>query len=101
MPYRWDIRNVNCQCVHCNLYKSGAYIEYSQWFIKKYGQDIFDRYVDDYKKWQQGKIPAFKMQELKELHDQWLKKGRELEARTGLSLFPKSWQPLIDPSIET
>lgn len=101
MPYRWDERNVHCQDVYCNLHRNGAYIEYSQWFIKTYGQDIFDRYVNDYKKWQQGKLPAFKIGELRDLYDEWLKKGRALEQRTGLSLFPKSWQPFGPDFIAT
>lgn len=97
-PYRWDERNVHCQCSGCNCFKNGAYIEYSQWFIKTYGQSLFDQYVDTYKR---GKQPAFKMQELRDLHDEWLKKGRALERRTGLSLFPKSWQPFGPEFIET
>ena len=90
-PLRWDEKNVNCQCVHCNLYKNGAYVEYSQWFIHKFGQDTFDKYVNTYREWQVGNIPTFTMPELRAKHDVWLKKGRELEKKTGLSLFPKSW----------
>lgn len=87
-------------CVRCNLYKNGAYIEYSQWFIKKYGEETFNRYVDTYRKWQQGKLPALKINELRELHDFWLAKGRELEQKIGPT-FPKSWEPLNDPYILT
>lgn len=90
-PLRWDEKNVHCQCVHCNLYKNGAYIEYSQWFIDKYGQKEFDNYVEKYRNWQQGKIPAYKMDELRELYDFWLEKGRELEEKVG-PLFPKTWK---------
>lgn len=89
-PLRWDEKNVHCQCVHCNLYKNGAYLEYSQWFIKKYGQKVFDQYVDKYREWQQGKIPAIKIDELRKLHDFWLIKGRELEQKIGPT-FPKTW----------
>lgn len=99
-PLRWDEKNVHCQCVRCNLYKNGAYIEYSQWFIKKYGEETFNRYVDVYRKWQQGKLPALKINELRELHDFWLAKGRELEQKIGPT-FPKSWEPLNDPYILT
>lgn len=91
LPYRWDEKNVHCQCVRCNLYKNGAYIEYSLWFSKTYGQDTFKRYVEGYKAWQTGKVPAFKMNELKEIYDFWLKKGRELEKKVG-PLFPKTWE---------
>lgn len=89
--YRWDEKNVHCQCVGCNLYRNGAYIEYSQWFIKKYGQKVFDKYVNDFKRHKQGKIPPYKLDELKTIYDYWLLKGRELEKKTKLELFPKTW----------
>ena len=91
-PLRWDIKNVHCQCVRCNLYKNGAYLEYSQWFINEYGQKTFDLYVNKHREWQTGKTPALKMEELRDLYDLWLEKGRELEQKTG-PLFPKSWEP--------
>ena len=91
-PLRWDIKNVHCQCVRCNLYKNGAYLEYSQWFINEYGQKTFDLYVNKHREWQTGKTPALKMEELRELYDLWLEKGRELKQKTG-PLFPKSWEP--------
>lgn len=91
-PLRWDDKNVHCQCVRCNLYKNGAYIEYSQWFIDKYGQKVFDDYVNTYKDWQQGKLPSLKINELRELYDRWLKIGRELEEKIGPT-FPASWKP--------
>lgn len=89
-PLRWDIKNVHCQCVRCNLYKNGAYLEYSQWFIKEYGQRTFDQYVDMYRNWQRGKGETVKMDELRKLYDQWLVEGRKLEEKVG-PLFPKTW----------
>lgn len=89
-PLRWDERNVHCQCVHCNLYKNGAYIEYSHWFIHEYGQEMFDHYVQMYRDWQAGKMPAIKVSELRDIYDHWLKEGRALEKKVG-PLFPKSW----------
>lgn len=91
-PLRWDKKNVNCQCPGCNLYKNGAYLEYSQWFIKKYGQEEFDRYVDTYRTWRSGKIRPYKMDELHNLYDYWLSEGRKLEKKVG-PLFPKTWKP--------
>ena len=90
LPFRWDEKNVHCQCVSCNLYKNGAYIEYSQWFIKQYGQEVFDRYVETFRKWRAGKIPPFKIDELRKQYDKLLKQGRELEKKVG-PLFPKTW----------
>lgn len=92
LPLRWDERNVHCQCVHCNLYRNGAYLEYSQWFIHTYGQEMFDKYVDQFKSWQAGNVPTLKMSEIKVIYDYWLNKGRELEKKTG-PLFPKNWKP--------
>lgn len=89
--FRWDEKNVHCQCVGCNLYKNGAYIEYSKWFLEKFGKDTFDRYVDGYKESKAGKIPPFKMNELRGIYDHWLAEGRRLEKKIGKELFPKSW----------
>lgn len=91
IPLRWDKRNVHCQCQSCNGYKNGAYIEYSHWFIKQYGAEMFDAYVNVYKNWKQGKIQTVKMDELKNIYDHWLKEGRELEKKVG-PLFPKTWE---------
>ena len=90
-PLRWDERNVHCQCVRCNLFHSGAYIQYSQWFIKEYGTDVFNRYTDEFRSWQQGH-PAIKIDELKRAYDFWLNKIREMEKKTG-PLIPKTWVP--------
>ena len=87
---RWDPTNCNPQSAHDNLYKSGAYIEYSHWYIEKYGMEKYEQMIQTYNLHKQGKIPAYKMDELRELYDYWLKKGRELEKKTG-PLFPKSW----------
>lgn len=90
LPLRWDARNVHCQCVHCNLYQNGAYLEYSQWFIKKYGQKIFDQYIDTFREWKTGKISTLKIGEIRDIYDDLLTQGRALEKKVG-QLFPKSW----------
>lgn len=87
---RWDPTNCNPQSAHDNLYKSGAYIEYSHWYIEKYGMEKYEQMIQTYNLHKQGKIPAYKMDELRELYDYWLKKGRELEKKVG-PLFPKTW----------
>lgn len=92
-PLRWDEKNVHCQCVRCNLYKNGAYIEYSLWFSKTYGFETFNKYTELYKQWQTGKIKTTKMDELKLIYDDLLKKGRALEKKVGEQLFPKTWEP--------
>lgn len=99
LPFRWDEKNVHCQCVRCNLYKNGAYIEYSHWFIGQYGSDTYDRYVSDYKKWQAGQIPTLKVDEIREEYDKWLAIGRELEKKVGKK-FPARWEPENSPYLE-
>lgn len=89
---RWDPTNCNPQSAHDNLYKSGAYIEYSKWYIDKYGMDAYERILEKYNQHKQGKIPPYTMQELRDLHDHWLKEGRKLEKKVG-PLFPKTWKP--------
>lgn len=91
LPLRWDKKNVHCQCVRCNLYRNGAYLEYSQWFIAHYGQDTFDNYVNTYKSWQSGKISALRIDEIRSIYDDLLKEGRELEKKVGRELFPRTW----------
>lgn len=88
---RWDPTNCNPQSAHDNLYKSGAYIEYSHWYIEKYGMEKYEQMIQTYNLHKQGKIPAYKMDELREKYDFWLEKGRKLEKKVG-PLFPKTWE---------
>lgn len=98
-PLRWDKKNVHCQCVQCNLYRNGAYLEYSQWFIQQYGQETFDRYVNDYRKWRAGKMSSLRIDEIRTIYDTLLREGRELEKKVG-TLFPKSWETFEPTFIE-
>lgn len=42
---RWDLRNCNCQCASCNI-KHNYYPEiYTEWFIGKYGLDLYKSLV--------------------------------------------------------
>ena len=92
---RWDPTNCNPQSAHDNLYKGGAYIEYSKWYLDKYGLEKYNQMIETYTLHKQGKIPAFSIQELRDIYNKWLKEGRKLEEKVG-SLFPKSWTPEID-----
>lgn len=94
---RWDPTNCNPQSAHDNCFKNGAYIEYSHWYIHTYGQEKYEQMIDTYNRHKAGKIPAFKMDELRALHDKWLAEARVTEKRVGKDLLPKSWQPLIQP----
>jgi len=37
---RFDERNVNGQCVYCNIFKEGNFPGYTNGMIRKYGQDV-------------------------------------------------------------
>lgn len=92
---RWDPTNCNPQSAHDNLYKSGAYIEYSKWYLDKYGLEKYNQMIETYTLHKQGKIPPFSIQELRDFYNHWLKEGRALENKVG-PLFPKSWALEID-----
>lgn len=91
-PTRWLTCNCNPQSAHDNLYKNGAYIEYSRWFIQNYGQEKFEEIVALYEKHKRGEAHVFKLAELRAIYNYWLEKARELEKNIGPT-FPKSWQP--------
>lgn len=42
MSLRFDPRNVQVQCVKCNLFMGGAQDEYAAWIIKNYGNEVFE-----------------------------------------------------------
>lgn len=89
---RWDICNVNCQCQYCNRFKDGAYIEYSQWFIKVYGEIKFNQFVETYKSSKAGKIKPYNITELRHIYNDWLRVGRDVEEKYKVKLFPKAWK---------
>lgn len=39
---RWDERNCNCQCVGCNIFRSGNMDEYSVRLVRKHGPHILE-----------------------------------------------------------
>ena len=89
---RWDERNLHPQCQRDNGFRNGAYIEYSNWFINRYGFDTYKEFMEIYEAHKQGKARPFNIQEIKDMYNYWLKKGRELEEKTDQQLFPKSWK---------
>jgi len=38
----YDPRNVSCQCSYCNEYLEGNRLEYNDYMLKKYGQEVVD-----------------------------------------------------------
>lgn len=39
---RYDEKNVNCQCLSCNVFKRGNMDEYARFMIRNYGPDILN-----------------------------------------------------------
>lgn len=45
--YRRDIDNCKTQCIACNIFKHGNYIEYTTRMIDEYGRDKIDKMKSD------------------------------------------------------
>lgn len=54
---RWDEKNVNGQCISCNIFDQGNFPGYLKGMIKKYGQTTVD--ILDVKKNNKAKMSAF------------------------------------------
>lgn len=89
---RWDARVVHSQCQRCNGFLSGNYIVYTKWFIDHYGFDTYKEFMEIYEAHKQGKARPHTLADIKQMYNYWLKRGRELEEKTGQQLFPKSWK---------
>ena len=44
MSLRFDARNVNCQCVKCNLYLNGNQDAYAVKLARKFGPEILEEF---------------------------------------------------------
>jgi 5-methylcytosine-specific restriction endonuclease McrA len=42
MSLRYDEKNVNLQCRHCNRFREGEMLGYSEGLVKKYGPEVLD-----------------------------------------------------------
>lgn len=87
---RWEIMNVWPQCTHCNRFKNGAYIEYSEWMVKNYPEE-YRGLLSAYNNHKAGNPIKLSVIEKHALYNSWLQRGRELEQKTGMKLFPKTW----------
>jgi hypothetical protein len=91
---RWEAMNVHPQCSRCNGFLDGNYIMYSRWMMKTHPEE-YEQLMSLFDKHKKGTAPKLTVMEVRALYNSWLKKGRELEAKTGLKLFPKSWNYVI------
>lgn len=81
----------NHNCPRCNGFLNGNYLEYSRYMIRRYGLDKWEQLMDLFDQHKKGTAPKLSVIEKQTLYNSWLKKGRELEEKTSLKLFPKSW----------
>ena len=87
---RWEQDNVWPQCTRCNRFLNGAYIEYSAWMIKHH-HDAYKGLMNSYENYKRGNPIKLSAIEKRALYNSWLQKGRDLERKSGLKLFPKKW----------
>lgn len=74
MELRWDERNCNCQCVGCNIFKSGNMEEYAVRLMKKHGPKILETLNKE--KW---KIKKMSRVDYDREIDRYQKKSKALE----------------------
>jgi 5-methylcytosine-specific restriction endonuclease McrA len=71
MSLRYDEKNVNLQCRHCNRFREGEMLGYSEGLVKKYGPEVLD-YLK-IKKHNTCKLGPFEIELLKKTYKQKLK----------------------------
>jgi len=61
-PTRWDEMNCSVQCVRCNVFLKGNYINYTMYMIDKYGREAVDKL--EAKSKSTAKITSVELQEM-------------------------------------
>lgn len=57
MSTRWDEQNCRVQCVGCNIFKSGNYVEFSYRLLKEIGEKALDALMAKKQEIRQWSIP--------------------------------------------
>jgi len=72
---KYDEKNVHAQCRDCNFYGSGQQLEYNDFMIKKYGQEVVDslKLKRDYEKANPCQIKGFEIEILLKKYKQKVK----------------------------
>jgi hypothetical protein len=70
---RYDERNINAQCIHCNRFLHGNGRRYYESMVKKWGQAIVDELMS-----QEFTIKKWSFEELQERYDYFISKIAEL-----------------------
>tara|TARA_X000001036_G_scaffold334292_1_gene313204 strand:+ start:3505 stop:3882 length:378 start_codon:yes stop_codon:yes gene_type:complete len=71
---RWSELNCNQQCYPCNFKHTMDFVPYTQWFIKKHGQEVFDELYCTFKR-----PRKYYNNEIEELIETYKSKLKELE----------------------
>jgi len=71
---RWCELNCNQQCYPCNFKHTMDFVPYTQWFIKKHGQEVFDELYCKFKR-----PHKYYNHEIEELIETYKSKLKELE----------------------
>lgn len=71
--YIFEETNCHAQCINCNRYNQGAWVEYEQFIINKYGLDECERL-----KSLKHKIVKYSIIDIREISKYYLKKYKEL-----------------------
>ena len=87
---RWVAENVHPQCPRCNGFLNGNYLFYARW-MRKHHEEEEEQLMDLFDQHKKGTAPKLSVIEKQALYNSWLLKGRKLEEKTSLKLFPKSW----------
>jgi hypothetical protein len=67
---KWDLYNVNTQCKSCNLLHEHRPEIYTNWFIKKFEQERYDRLVKDSAPPRANEPKQLYLYEMGELYDE-------------------------------
>ena len=77
-------------CPRCNGFLNGNYLFYARW-MRKHHEEEEEQLMDLFDQHKKGTAPKLSVIEKQALYNSWLLKGRKLEEKTSLKLFPKSW----------
>lgn len=72
---RWDERNVHAQCSGCNAFHQGRTLDYQDYMLKEYGQEVID--------------------ELRKL-DKIIRRRSSLELMSYANMYKGMYQELLD-----
>ena len=49
LMWQYNVLNLGCQCIKCNIFLHGNPVEYRKWMIRKYGEEIVKSIEEHYR----------------------------------------------------